>query len=88
MVYSSRSGNATTISLRNSGIIRPITAFALGNQGMIFLNVKIWLITIHNSGFCTDLENGITTTGSKVQVQTWTCSDDNWTNSFTRPLFR
>ena len=44
---------------------------------MIFLNVKIWLITIHNSGFCTDLENGITTTGSKAQVQTWTRSDDN-----------
>jgi len=34
-------------------------------------------IVLENQGFCMDLENGVTTTGSKAQVQTWTCSNEN-----------
>jgi hypothetical protein len=106
MAYSSRSGNAMTIPLRKSGItVWPITT--LSSKRKVWLihvwAIQIWLTT-HNSGFCVDLENGITTTGSKAQVQTWKCSAMNshqvwtlwiqsipgaWTsNSFTRPLFR
>jgi len=32
-------------------------------------------IALENQGFCTDLENGITTNGHKVQ--TWQCTDNN-----------
>jgi hypothetical protein len=36
---------------------------------------QLWLTT--TSGFCMDLENGITTTDSMAHVQTWTCINDN-----------